>query len=127
MCWDALVLCARKSGALDKYKHASLWSTINIHHFEHFVSTRDFKIRSKNDMFNVPQGSFIGFFSSSGRIIHALMATGAGFAAGNKNECIGIGQPVGWENLNLAGGGLNWHFGGGFNREIIHVHYRLFL
>lgn len=36
-----------------------------------------------------------------------MIATGDGYAAGNKNECIGMGKAIGWENLNIAEG-LNW-------------------
>jgi hypothetical protein len=45
-------------------------------------------------------------------------------AAGNKNACIGIGSPVGWEILDVASG-LDW-YNGGFRAEGRHitVHYR---
>jgi hypothetical protein len=52
-------------------------------------------------MQKVPQGAFIGFFRD-GSLVEAMLGTGAGIAAGDKNECIGSGSPVGWKLLNLA-------------------------
>ena len=40
-----------------------------------------------------------------------MIAVGGGVAAGNKNLCIGIGSPVGWEILDLNN--LDWGNVGG--------------
>jgi len=54
----------------------------------------------------VPQGSIPGFVEDHhGKriLIHAMIATGHGMAAGDKNSCIGVANDFGWELLDLAG------------------------
>ncbi|ALD43076.1 MULTISPECIES: hypothetical protein [Serratia] len=133
MCWDAVVLCAHRSGALSKAKYKQLWLTVFDKQYRHFVSPDDTEIRTMADMLRAPQGCFIGIFSmrdaASPRLLHAMIGTGAGFAAGNKNLCIGVGGAVGWENLNLARD-LRWQPEGGFLRqgdsEVLRIFYRPF-
>lgn len=95
MCWDAVVLCAHRSGALSKAKYKQLWQTVFDKQYKHFVSPDDTEIRTMADMLRAPQGCFIGIFSlrdaTAPRLLHAMIGTGAGFAAGNKNLCIGVG------------------------------------
>lgn len=116
MCWDAVVFCMVQAGAPDP-------GSITSHGFNHVVSTGDPAVNSSADMRHVPQGAFIGFFDGE-RLIHAMIATGHGLAAGNKNACIGIGGPVGWEILDVAGR-LHWT-GAGVSAEgrALTVHYR---
>ncbi len=104
MCWDAVAEVQAKAGMKRQ-------TDIGGKKCDHVVSLSDQPITGKQEMQSVPQGAFIGFFRD-GTLIHAMLATGAGIAAGNKNECIGIGRPVGWELLNLAAD-LNWG-GSGF-------------
>jgi hypothetical protein len=54
---------------------------------------------------------------------HAMISTGAGFAAGNKNACLAIGNPVGWEILDL-GNLVVWGSGGGATTRNVQVRYR---
>ncbi|AIM21354.1 hypothetical protein SERRSCBI_08690 [Serratia sp. SCBI] len=90
MCWDAVVLCAHRSGALSKAKYKQLWLTVFDKQYKHFVSPDDTEIRTMADMLRAPQGCFIGIFSmrdaASPRLLHAMIGTGAGFAAGNKKS-----------------------------------------
>lgn len=116
MCWDAVVHCMIQGGASDP-------GSITSARFSHVISTMDPSITSGGEMQHVPQGAVIGFFEGD-RLIHAMIATGYGCAAGNKNACIGIGQPVGWEVLDL-GGKLEWYNGGvKVGQKIITLHYR---
>ncbi|WP_051303527.1 hypothetical protein [Psychromonas aquimarina] len=104
MCWDAVVTCAFDSKGISEAKNPTLKS-ITSESFSHFVSMDDPVISSREEMWKVPQGSFLGFFSLTDgkpKLIHGMLATGAGCAAGNKNGCIGLGSPVGWEILDLA-------------------------
>ncbi|VVA47227.1 hypothetical protein SERVES_00934 [Serratia ficaria] len=133
ICWDAVVLCAHKSGAISQAKYNQLWYKVFDKQYKHFVSPDDTEISTMADMLRAPQGCFIGFFSmrdaAAPRLLHAMIGTGAGFAAGNKNACIGVGGAVGWENLNLARD-LRWQPDGGFVRpgdtEVLRIFYRPF-
>lgn len=112
MCWDAVVLCARNSGALDDAAYQRL-QNITATNFSSFVKMIDPIVGDANAMRRVPQGSFLGFVeivNNQPKLIHAMISTGHGLAAGNKNACIGIGGPVGWEILDLAGR-LRWQAG----------------
>ena len=104
MCWDAVIETHTKAGIKKPKKPVSGTSC------DHVISLKDKAVTNKGEMQKVPQGAFIGFFRD-GTLVHAMVGTGAGIAGGNKNECIGIGSPVGWELLNLAGN-LKWEAGG---------------
>ncbi|GIV59478.1 MAG: hypothetical protein KatS3mg043_0567 [Rhodothermaceae bacterium] len=109
MCWDAVVLCAHASGAIDRKTYQRL-QNITATNFSSFVRMIDPIVGDAAAMRRIPQGSFLGFIEHKNNIptlIHAMIAVGHGLAAGNKNACIGIGNPVGWEILDLAGR-LNW-------------------
>src|SRR4051794_26543488 len=75
MCWDAVAHCMVLGGGSDPGSITSASSS-------HVVSTADRAITSGAEMRWVPQGAFVGFFEGS-RLIHAMIATGHGFAAGN--------------------------------------------
>lgn len=125
MCWDAVIKCVNDSGA------TSLGNpTIQRNSFAAFVSTTaDPKVNSAQEMQNVPEGALIGFVEDKGpgkgdALVHAMISTGQGYAAGTKNACMGIGSAIGWENLDLAP--LKW-VSGGFNlgtKQLIRVYYR---
>lgn len=108
MCWDAVVMCAANSGAITE-ADKQLLGSITATNFSTFVRTTDPIVKSAADLRRVPQGAFMAFIENKGTptLIHAMIATGHGLAAGNKNACIGVGSPVGWEILDL-GGKLNW-------------------
>lgn len=111
MCWDAVIRCQVKAGGQAPGDHG--------------VSMDDTPVNNPDDMRHVPQGAAIGFFEG-GTLIHAMLATGHGLAAGNKNACIGIGGPVGWEILDLAGG-VTWTGGRVQNpQRLLEVRYRSF-
>lgn len=86
MCWDAVTLCIRKAGIVPAFEGNNL------------VSVTDELVRDVN---LIPKNNVIGFFNADNRLIHVMLSLGSGLAAGNKNSCIGIGNPVGWEILNL--------------------------
>ena len=116
MCWDAVAHCQALGGG-----PAATSITVGDH--LHYISTSDPSVTSAAEMRRVPQGAFIGFFHG-GLLVHAMIATGHGLAAGNKNQCIGIGQPVGWEILDLASR-LTWSGGGARTPgRVLAVHYR---
>mmetsp|Transcript_4336 Transcript_4336/g.6620 ORF Transcript_4336/g.6620 Transcript_4336/m.6620 type:complete len:185 (-) Transcript_4336:191-745(-) len=128
MCWNAVTRCAEVAGGMLQDS-----MVVSSNSYDHFIPKLDARrITTAAEMANVPEGSFIGFFDDdTGFIIHAMMATGNGQAAGNKNSCIGIGAHVGWEILNLADN-ERWNnngmwcaiFARGHVREIS-VYYRL--
>lgn len=91
-------------------------------------------------MTRLPEGHFLGFFAmgfdqrhalgngvtpgvhfpvpfnkqETWLMIHAMISVGAGRGCGNKNDCVGVGASVGWENLDLANG-LRWRIDGDIN------------
>jgi hypothetical protein len=113
MCWDAVARCMELAGTMIHPK------TIRGDLYAHVVSSDDPTIGDRGTMQHVPQGAFIGFFDGD-RLIHAMIGVGYGMAAGNKNACIGIGGPVGWEILNLADE-LDW---GNVGARNLTVRYR---
>lgn len=90
MCWDAVKHCAASAGALNP--------DIDAQHG--LVSVTDGEIRGQEAMATLPGAHAVGFFDGN-RLVHVMMSLGEGHAAGNKNDCIGIGHPVGWEALDL--------------------------
>lgn len=58
----------------------------------------------------IPEGATIGFFDGS-TLVHVMLSLGNGHAAGNKNGCIGMGSPIGWEALDLSAGWNATNFG----------------
>jgi hypothetical protein len=113
MCWDAVARCMELAGRPVRPRH------ISGNTCSHVISIHDQQITDRGTMQGIPQGSFIGFFDG-GRLIHAMIAVGFGMAAGNKNACINLGSPVGWEILNLADD-LDW---GNVGARHLSVHYR---
>lgn len=118
-----------KSGAelITRQRARHLKATAWSENFAAFVGPSDPLILNAADRREVPAGAFIAFIevdqpdayyqfiathghrAPKGRrhIIHAMLSLGNGLAAGNKNACVGIGDPVGWQVLDLAGS-LNW-------------------
>lgn len=103
MCWDAAIECQVRAGAKRP-------QPVTTQSHDHVIGLSDTAITTAREMQRVPQGASVGFFRD-GTLMHFMIAVGAGLAAGNKNQCIGIGNPVGWEILNLAEH-LNWGNGG---------------
>ncbi len=115
MCWDAVVYCQVAAGRLPP-------AAITIGNHGEVISEDDTRVTTSAGMRAVPQGAFIGFFDV-GRLMHAMIAVGHGLAAGNKNECIGIGAPVGWEILDLANR-IDWNADGTAGWRHLRVYYR---
>jgi hypothetical protein len=67
------------------------------------------RIRSMEKLREIPQGAILDFRDSS-NCIHIMLSLGGGNAVGNKNNCIGVGHGVGWEQLDL-GSTLVWEKG----------------
>ncbi len=61
-------------------------------------------VKDAKELTALEPGEVLGFYEGD-RLTHAMLYTGEGCATGNKNGCIGIGNPIGWEKLNLA---MNW-------------------
>ena len=117
MCWDAVAHCQQLAGA-------HIGGGITSDGYNHVISLSDPTINNRSTMWQIPQGSFIGFFDNT-RLIHAMIAVGFGMAAGNKNACIGIGAPIGWEILDLAGR-LGWGGAGAtVGNRALGIRYRI--
>lgn len=114
MCWDAVVYCAQKGGYTST-------APVTGASAAHFVPQNQ-PVTNAATMRTLPQGAFIGFFHG-GTLVHAMMATGHGLAAGTKNGCVGVGRDMGWEILNLADDAL-WR-NDGFGPRGLKVHARL--
>lgn len=104
MCWNAAFHVALLAGCISQAKAAQLKDATSSAGGPAFANGAP--IRNAEDMLAVPGGHFI-YFMFGARPIHAMVSTGAGMAAGNKNDCVGVGHGVGWEELDLANG-LKW-------------------
>ncbi len=82
MCWDAVATCQNRPPG-------------------RYIEETDTAIQNVDELRNIPEGATIGFFNA-GTLVHAMISLGNGEAAGNKNACIGMGNPVGWEILDLT-------------------------
>ncbi len=105
MCWDAAAACVVRAGG-----NTPQPGTITADHFGSFVRLTDPLVSDADAMRKVAQGALLGFVETrDGKpvLVHAMVAVGHGMAAGNKNDCIGVGKSVGWEILDLAGE-LQW-------------------
>jgi hypothetical protein len=95
MCWDAVLYCGYLAKLTDQEENGK-----NI-----IDSSASLVTNSSG----IPSGNIIGFFHD-GDLKHAMISTGSGNAAGNKNDCMGIGNPVGWEELRLPAVNENGEF-----------------
>ncbi len=133
MCWDAVAHCVLLAGLIDQDRYKTI---VHLQKSDHHVlaSPNDPQVANAQAMARVPAGHAICFFElqkSGWVMIHAMLTTGEGMAAGNKNGCLqsvdggDIGKPIGWENLDLRK--LAWAEDKNFvlqdGREI-HVHHR---
>ncbi len=108
MCWDAVLLCLSKSGAMSDGEVSAMKPSSD--QWANFIRAQDPVVGSADAARRVPQGAILGFVDpGSGKLIHAMLSVGAGMAAGNKNSCIGLGKAVGWELLDLSR--LQWQIG----------------
>ena len=101
MCWDAVALCQGRAAGRG-------------------VDINDAPVLGDSDVRGVPEGASIGFFDN-GTLVHEMISLGDGTACGNKNACIGMGSPVGWEALDLRNG---WGSGTTFGPRRLQVRYR---
>ena len=81
MCWDAVAACQNKPPG----RH---------------IDENDQVVGNADALMSIPEGATIGFFAP-GTLVHVMIGLGNGEAAGNKNACIGTGNPIGWEILDL--------------------------
>jgi len=105
MCWVAALYCAVQADALSKKYFEKVQHQITFQTYSFFVCPTDAAIVSAIEMRALPQGCILAFFDFSftpAKLVHAMISSGAGFACGNKNSCIGVGRDVGWESHNLA-------------------------
>jgi hypothetical protein len=113
-----------KSGAIDHYQYLAL-EKMNTLNFTPMVRHSDPQVTRAADMRLVPKGSILAFIDPQyamddsrgpqAGLAHAMIAVGDGWAAGTKNDCIGIGAPVDWELLDLANR-LSWTTWGEINQ-----------
>ncbi|WXK24510.1 hypothetical protein IHE33_14180 (plasmid) [Mycetohabitans endofungorum] len=114
VCWDAVKDCAFKAGAIPKNRYKLVNAKTDL------VASSDTRINNANELRNVPPGHTLGFFEAEvdelpepARIetkpFHVMLTTGDNKAAGHKNGCIEIGNPSGWEEIDLSQ--LKWHKG----------------
>jgi hypothetical protein len=108
VCTAAVRLCLKNSGAIAENQYLLL-KTMTTQSFSVFVRNNDPKVKNAAEMLSVPQGSILAFIDEhSGHsgdrwsLVHAMIAVSHGWAAGNKNSCIGIGDDFGWQLLDLA-------------------------
>lgn len=108
ICWDSVMHYAVRASILS---HSEAGFT-NAKHA--LVTLRDNPVRSRREIVQLEPGCAIGFFKNYGTgfiLAHAMISLGYhGFAAGNKNDCIGLGSFVGWEKLDLKM--LRWNSSG---------------
>ncbi|WP_237577027.1 hypothetical protein [Mycetohabitans sp. B8] len=114
VCWDAVKDCAFKAGAISKNRYKSVDAKTDL------VASSDRRINNANELRNVPPGHTLGFFEAevaksteppriATKPFHVMLTTGDNKAAGHKNGCLEIGNPSGWEELDLSQ--LKWHKG----------------
>lgn len=92
--WDAVLFCAYHARIIPHSKIRQADS-------RRLVRMDDQKILSRSAMLATEEGHMIGFFDE-GRLVHVMVATGNGRAAGSKNDRIGINGAGGWEVVDLA-------------------------
>jgi len=86
MCWDAVAACQGRPPGRHIDENAQV-------------------VANMDALRTIPEGATIGFFDG-GTLVHAMISLGGGSAAGTKNACVGLGNPIGWEILDLTQG---WH------------------
>ncbi|MCG1042898.1 hypothetical protein KQH60_10265 [Mycetohabitans sp. B8] len=94
MCWDAVKYCALKARIITENQYESMSGKTDL------VTSSDTRIHNAGELRNMPPGRTLGFFDSD-TTWHVMLTTTEGKAAGNKNDYVGIGNPVGWEELDL--------------------------
>jgi hypothetical protein len=119
MCWDAVAHCIELAG-FPKI------TTQQMRNNQVLARISDPVVDSAAAMAAVPAGNAMVFYSKVDEAwiaIHAMLSVGDGRAAGNKNACIGLGGPIGWEVIDLTQ--LTWS-AGAIKRgsESIHLHHR---
>jgi len=107
MCWDAVKRCGVEAGAVGRHVDAQ----------HGLVSHTDTLVPDRAAIERLPAGTAVGFFEGE-RPVHVMLSVGDGHACGNKNNCIGRGNPVGWESLDLKA--LNWDGNGGITAPGLH-------
>lgn len=90
MCWDAVKRCGVEAGAVGR--------DVDAQHG--LISRTDNLVRNSADVERLQAGEAVGFFEGE-RLVHVMLTVGGGHACGNKNDCIGKGNPVGWESHDL--------------------------
>jgi hypothetical protein len=127
MCWDAVKYCALKAGVINAAKYQRIQAKTDMVNFTDPIAL------GPDALLRLRPGHVLGFFVGM-NIIHAMIYTGQGKAAGNKNDCVGVGRSVGWELLDLASL-LNWAENGSVKAppgmhgnnmayRTVYIHYR---
>lgn len=100
MCWNAVYHCGYLAGKQSCPKNTE------ISEQETGKDLISYAVNGKPANQNIPAGCIIGFFTldkddKDAKIIHMMISAGNGQAFGNKNACIGVGSPSGWEKIDL--------------------------
>ena len=106
MCWDAVAHLAMLAGIIDEARWKALKGKDRMVFADALAPISAPSVLGQAGMAGLPAGQAIMFYEGTVPI-HAMISLGNGEAAGTKNDCIGIGAPLGWEVLNLSG--LAWN------------------
>ncbi len=107
MCWDAVKRCGVEAGAVGR----------NVDAQHGLVSHTDALVPDRDAVERLPAGVAVGFFEGE-RPVHVMLSVGDGHACGNKNNCVGRGNEVGWESVDLRT--LRWNGNGGITAPGLH-------
>jgi hypothetical protein len=132
ICWDAVMMCAWFSHAIDLAPPPGLSDIENgVYHYKtrsfNLVTTfaydnlfpRPVAADSAGAALSMPLGSFIGFLTPQNGLQHVMLYVGDGLAAGTNNGC--IFDPIrtgGWDVLDLLYFFRSDHFRSGRTRMI---------
>ena len=102
MCWTAAFHVALLAGCITQAKYNQLKAATAID-----AALSGGNRVSSAEAMRAVLGGYIIYFKHGEKPIHAMVSAGGGMACGNKNDCVGVGRAIGWEQVDLAGG-LDW-------------------
>jgi hypothetical protein len=109
MCWEAVCHLLHETHHLWPHQKSGIPRKPAEQQIRTWVSQSNRFAENAGQLAAVPAGAvllFIETISGAELAVHCMLSLGQGYAAGNKNNCIGMGNPGGWEVLNLNG--LRW-------------------
>lgn len=126
MCWDGVLHVAMLAGVIDETRYKALKGQDRMVVAAALAPMGCPMVLGAAGMGGLPPGQAMIFYDGT-TPMHSMISLGDGRAAGNKNDCIGLGNCGGWEILDLRL--LNWTAGGidapgPHGRRIIQAHYQ---